>query len=336
MKAREGDLIETREGLIFDVKGLLHPPDRVISYARYFPHSMGDRERVGKRYKKVYSLNERQTFLSENYPQYLYYDEIHGKQLEGVPTSVITKHYEPIAGLKTLSERNALQQIEMHALYFSRQLHKASIVPFNKIGVSGSILIGLQKDDSDVDLIVYGRENGLRVHKTLKGLLEDEGNEISRYDLRGLKQLYRFRVKDTKVPFRDFVKTESRKVYQGRIFDRDYFIRFVLDWSDIEEEYGDRRFKTAGRSTIKAKIDDDSNSIFTPCLYLITECEFLSGRTFNGLKEITSYRGRFCEQAKKDEVIQAEGAVEKVTEKNGSFYHRLILGEHRSDYMILK
>ena len=58
MKAREGDLIETREGLIFDVKGLTHPPDRVISYVRYFPHSTGDRERGGIKYEKVYSLKE--------------------------------------------------------------------------------------------------------------------------------------------------------------------------------------------------------------------------------------------------------------------------------------
>jgi len=41
VRAREGDFLETLEGLIFDVKGLLHPDARVIAYLRYLPDPHG-------------------------------------------------------------------------------------------------------------------------------------------------------------------------------------------------------------------------------------------------------------------------------------------------------
>ena len=47
MKACEGDLIETFDGNIFDVKGFVHPLDRVIAFIRFTPDSSGDRRRGG-------------------------------------------------------------------------------------------------------------------------------------------------------------------------------------------------------------------------------------------------------------------------------------------------
>jgi len=51
-KAREGDFIETFEGLIFDVKGLIHPPNRIIAFLRYFPDEKGERKKNSKRYRR--------------------------------------------------------------------------------------------------------------------------------------------------------------------------------------------------------------------------------------------------------------------------------------------
>ena len=78
LRAREGDFIETREGLIFDVKGLVHPPDRVVAYLRYLEDPSGDRRRGDKTYTKVYSLSDREKTLRNRYPQYLFYDPIFG------------------------------------------------------------------------------------------------------------------------------------------------------------------------------------------------------------------------------------------------------------------
>ena len=42
-RAREGDYVETFDGHIFDVKGLVHPPRKVIAYLKYVPDLFGER-----------------------------------------------------------------------------------------------------------------------------------------------------------------------------------------------------------------------------------------------------------------------------------------------------
>ena len=63
IKAREGDLVETTDNILFDVKGLVHPSNRVVAFLRYVPDPDGDRERDGMRYRKVYALSERYALL---------------------------------------------------------------------------------------------------------------------------------------------------------------------------------------------------------------------------------------------------------------------------------
>ena len=82
IRAREGDFIETVDNLIFDVKGLVHPPSRVVAYVRYIQNITGERKRRKIAYKKIYSLNEREKLLEKKYPQYLFYDPIFGENWE--------------------------------------------------------------------------------------------------------------------------------------------------------------------------------------------------------------------------------------------------------------
>ena len=71
--------------------------------------------------------------------------------------------------------------------------------------------------------------------------------------------------------FEDFVLVESRKAFQGKFMGTDYFIRFVKDWSEISEQYGDVCFKNSGYAKITAKIADSSDSLFTPCTYKLKD-----------------------------------------------------------------
>ena len=68
MNAREGDLIESKGNIVFDVKGLVHPPNRVVAFIRYVPDPNGNRERDGKRYSKFYALSKRYDLLKRDYP----------------------------------------------------------------------------------------------------------------------------------------------------------------------------------------------------------------------------------------------------------------------------
>ena len=54
------------------------------------------------------------------------------------------------------------------------------------------------------------------------------------------------------------------------------------------------------------------------------------------IKEIVSFRGRFCEQARNGETVIAQGKIEKVSVKRDKDeYYRLLLGGKPSDTMVL-
>jgi predicted nucleotidyltransferase len=85
---------------------------------------------------------------------------------------------------------------------------------------------------------------------------------------------------------------------------------------------------------IKGKIVDDSEAIFTPCRYLLEDTKSIEGVQVKDIREIISFRGRFCEQAKKGETIVASGKIEKVTRRDGCEWYQMVVGERQDDYFM--
>jgi predicted nucleotidyltransferase len=334
IRAREGDLVQIEEKWIFDVKGLVHPPGRVIAFPRYFPDKQGERKKVDLAYKKIYDLQERYKILAEKYPQYLISDPVFGQNLCEIPKEDISYHYDPISFLRNLQGRDQKTNLEKDTLHLIEFIQRQAGVSLNEIGISGSILTQLATPKSDIDLIIYGSANCLKVYQILKTTGERGEDAPRPYALEGLKDLYDFRSQDTKVTFNDFLKTESRKVLQGKFRQRDFFIRCIKDWNEIEEYYGDTVYREIGYAKVKATISDDSEAIFTPCRYLLEDVQTLEGEHFEGIKAIVSFRGRFCEQAKKGETVVAQGKVESLTKTDGNLSFRLLLGNNKSDFMV--
>ena len=335
IRAREGDLVETTDNVFFDVKGLVHPPSRVIAFLRYVPDPNGDRKKDETIYRKVYALPKRYALLRKVFPQYLVYDPVFNEQLCEVPFETIKHHYKPVDHLQKLRHRDRLDEVESQALHFIKLLKESANVSWSQLGISGSILVRLHTLTSDIDPVVYGSESCYKVYSALGFLLEDGASPAKPYSVKELKELFDFRSKDTAMRFEDFVRTESRKVLQGKFMGRDYFVRFVKDWNEIEEKYGTILYKPEGYAKIKATVVDDSEAIFTPCCYKIGNVEILEGTRIEAIEEIVSFRGRFCEQARKGETVIAQGKVEKLQKRGEREHYRLLLGNKVSDHMIL-
>jgi predicted nucleotidyltransferase len=337
MKTREGDLIETRAGIVFDVKGLVHPPDRVIAFIRYFPDEKGDRKRNRTTYGKVYSLSKRYELLRERFPQYLVYDPVFDETLCEVPVADVEKHYKPIEKMKELRSSENLDPLASKALKFAELLREEADIPRESVGISGSILVDLQTSNSDVDPIIYGSENCRRAYSALRSMIKKKHMDVKPYASEDLKRLFDFRSKDTDMKFEDFVRTESRKVMQGKFEGTDYFVRFVKNWGEIDENYGDIQYRNVGYSKIEAIVVDDSEATFTPCTYAVEKVKSVEGPRFEPIEEIASFRGRFCEQAASGEKITAQGKVERATNcKRNRAYFRLLVGNKPSDYIAPK
>jgi predicted nucleotidyltransferase len=336
-KFREGDLVKSVEDIIFDVKGLVHPPDKVIAFPRFISDSKGNRRVKDADYRKVYGLSERFKFLEQNHPNYIVYDDVFDETLCEVPIDNVKCHYSPIERLKELRSSQSLDKLENVALRFFKFLRNFANVSWGSMGISGSLMVKLHMPTSDVDPIVYGSENCRKVYAVLHELLKTQETPFKPYEKADLRVLFDFRSKDTIMSFEDFVAVESRKVLQGKFMGIDYFIRFVKDWNEINEKYGDVRYRNSGYARIEATVVDDSEAIFTPCTYKIENVKIVEGPKLEPIEEISSFRGRFCEQAKNGETVVAQGKLERVIDcRKNQEHYRLLLGGKPSDNMILK
>lgn len=337
LRAREGDLIKTKSNVVFDVKGAVHPKDKIIAFPRFIPQPEGTRKGKDATYGKVYSLSDRFKYLQENHPDLIVFDPVFGETLCEVPTEQIAEHYQPTEKLAALRTSKHITALENKALQLATALKEKANIPWSSIGISGSIMAGLTTEKSDIDPLVYGTQNCRKAYAALQELLQDENSQFKPYTKQELQTLFDFRSKDTQMSFEDFVSTESRKAFQGMFINTDFFVRFVKDYDEIDEQYGDVCYKNSGYTKIVADIADASDALFTPCTYKLRDVQVVDGPRLEQITEISSFRGRFCQQATVGETIEAQGKIELVTDnKNKTGHYRLILGNKPVDYMILK
>jgi hypothetical protein len=333
----EGYYLETRDRLFFAVKGFEHPPDRVIAVLRYAPDPLtGDRKRGPAPYRRYYHFSEQVQFLQASYPEYLAYVPIFQATLQSVPRSLMLHIYDPRRRLEQIIQAPALDALEKDAADFTSTLQSQAGVPRPAIGITGSLLIGVHSEKSDLDIVVFGKQSCENVYQALRILLDNQSiPELRRLDTQGFQELYAGRIADTQMDFRDFVSAEKNKVNQGRYRQRTYFIRFVKDAHEISENYGDRRYFPVGRAKITATVVDDREAIFTPCRYGLADVHGLDGPRVPDLNEIVSFRGRFCEQARMGDFVIATGTLERVQNSQGVIWHRLILGNSPQDRLFV-
>jgi uncharacterized protein len=330
----ESFYIETKERLFFAVKGLEHPPDRYIAVLRYAPDpEKGDRRKDGVHYRRFYHFAEQELLLRSSYPQFLAYDPFFNTTLQSVPKSSVHRVFNPCQRLQEMAAAPT-EMIERDAVAFADLLQKNSGIPWSAIGISGSLLIGLDTEKSDLDFSIFGAENCRKAYEALAGLLDFRSvPDLQRLDASGIEELYAQRVVDTHMDFRNFSALEGSKVCQGSFRQRPYFIRFIKKAHEIADKYGDNTYTLCGRAAIVATVVDHQESIFTPCRYAISGVRVLDGLPLD-VTEIVSFRGRFCEQAQTGESVRAAGTVERIENKLGEIRYRLLLGNSPEDTMV--
>ncbi len=326
-KPIEGHYIETPEGLLFAVKGLSHPERLVIAYLRYVPDPEGDRVKDTRRYRRVYELDETDEFLRRNYPHYLNTVESKNLTLQSVPIEKISRVYSPKERLRTLLERQE-SELEEATAEFVHALSYESGVSYNDLGVSGSILLELARETSDIDLIVYGIEAGRKVYNALKRL-RAIGNWVRPYDSETVRKIVRARWGDVGLELDKMYPIEARKVLHGLVDGKDYFVRLVWKPWEFEQEAFSRPHK---KVVVRAGVVGSEESIFTPCIYTVNECSHVHPSQGPDVEQLVSYRGKFTEQAGEGDVVEARGTLEEAIYPDRKIY-RVMLGG-RGDYLI--
>jgi len=339
--AIEGDYIETKEdNLFFDVKGLFHPNNFKICFLRFFPHAYGERIKNNIHFKKVYNLNERYAILREKYPKYLFFSKQLDLEVQGVKTEDIAMIYTPRGFYRKLKEGNKLTGIQKHSKDLCDLFISEGNLSENNIGITGSTMIGLNTEDSDIDIIIYGTESSLKFQGKLAEIYE-RTNKLRKYNISEYESHYNWRVGGSGIYFKEFFKIEKRKQHQGKFGKFDFFIRYIKSPEDWKGNFYDYKYKNCGRIKLKANIIDSKDAIFTPCSYKINPLKILESSVISknlnirDINEVNSFRGRFCEQAREGETVLVEGKLEKVNFKNTIEYYRILLTDQIKDKLLI-
>ena len=351
--AVEGFAVETRDGLIFTVKGLVHPPERRIAYLRYAPDPRGDRERDGRRYRKLRGFAEQLEALEGRDEDYRTFDPVAGSVLQGVPVEAAARVFDPRRRLRELAVEGPADTLEEAALALAELLREASGVERATLGVTGSLLVALQTKASDIDLVVYGSEACRAVHDALGLLLDDASSPLRRPAGEDLAAIHAAHRRETPLGAADFARLQAAKVNEGLFAGHAFFVRFVKAPREVTERYGDFTFEPLGPATVEARVTDAAEAIFTPCRYLVEASTVLEAGSAGPagvlepanagragvdvepapLREIVSFRGRFADQARGGERVRARGTLERVLPREGAPFARLVVGAP-GDYVL--
>jgi predicted nucleotidyltransferase len=279
--ARIRDFFETKDGWIFAVADYSHP-EGIRSLLRYVPDPLGEREAEGIRYRKL-DFDPSFEFLRKARPDYI-------RDLHVVPEDNVTRFFRPPDGLKSVARKDTrVNRIAM--------LLAGAGVPWKEMGITGSMLIGLQGPSSDIDFVVYGpfwwkaRE--------IINRAKAEG-EIAELDDATWRKIYFKRKPET--GFEEFVLHEKRKGNRGMI-DGTYFdLLFTRDWSQIRPNLPG---KPVGRRKIVAEVEDATFSFDSPAIYRLKN---------NEIAEIFCYSHTYAGQALPGETLEANGVVEETAD----------------------
>ncbi|MEM2103563.1 MAG: nucleotidyltransferase domain-containing protein [Candidatus Bathyarchaeia archaeon] len=333
LKLRDRDAIVTREGLIFRVIGYTHPCEGYISDLEYAPAELFKSANPkayrtdGKHVFYKFFGDEGWKYIQKNFPHHMISYTPTNRKVTGVRTVNILKIRKPEQALKRIVETEpkddllkALHEV-LNATVFSCKL------PLEDFGVFGSLLHGFYHPKfSDIDLIVYGKNNLTKVLNILDELYSDKDSGFSNEfkDNSSVREKF-WRYKN--LTPEEFVWHQRRKLIYGVFDDKasNRTVKFefepVKSWSEIMGNSREtQKITWEGWIKVVLRVKDDSESPFMPSVYHVEPVNILQGPKINNLKRVVSYLEEFRMQVLKDETVYAEGNLERVETASGDFH----------------
>ncbi|MEM1536900.1 MAG: nucleotidyltransferase domain-containing protein [Candidatus Bathyarchaeia archaeon] len=332
LKLRDRDAIVTRESLIFRVFGYTHPPEGYICDLEYAPQILFQSANPkayrtnGKHVFYKFYEDEGWRFISKHFPRYMILHKPLGRKVVGVHKEDIAEIRRPEQALKRILETKPKDEL----LKAVEKVLEATVLflglKIDHFGVFGSLLHGFYHPKfSDIDLIVYGRENLEKIRNLLQELYKDGCSAFSNEfaDASPIQgKVWRYK----NLTPQEFVWHQRRKliygVYRDETSGRTIKVEFepVKSWNEIREDYGEiERITWIGWIKAILEVRDDSEAPYMPSVYQVEPLQILEGPRVNDLGMIVSYLEEFRMQAWRDEIIYVEGNLEKVETSNGSF-----------------
>ncbi len=333
IKLRDRDAIQTREGIIFRVFGYSHPSNQYICDAEYASANIfksadprAPRTSPNQTFYKFYD-DQGQKLISSSFQKYIIYHQMLRQKVVGINESDIAQTRKPEERLQALITTSPKDELVTALQKVLNTTTKKTELKSQNFGVFGSMLHGFHHPKlSDIDLIVYGKQENKKTRKALLELYDDKTSGFrNEFESERAMEGKKWRFKNFAV--QDFVWHQRRKqiygLYDDKASGRTIKAEFepVKEWNEIKSEYdAQATIEHKGWTKIKAQVTADDEGPFIPSVYGIEPLEILDGdKTALEAKRVFSFMEEFRLQAQKDEVVTVEGNLEKAVSPKGSF-----------------
>ena len=272
------DFVEDPEGRLYAVAAYDNQ-ERAGCILRYLPDPCGERvDQAGKRYHKL-EFEEAFAYILREKPEY-------ADSIQRIPLEDIRKVLKPEDEIGAIARRN------------NRVARLVSIfdLPERTYGCTGSLLVGLENDRSDIDLVVYGRmfftARELLRYAIKKGRIDPISDDM-------WENIYRKR--NPELSLDDFLIHEKRKWNRGQIENVYFDILFTRSYKALHP-LPITKGPSCGVVTVKATVTDASLAFDSPAVYLIDHQE---------ISKVLSFSHTYSGQAIAGELIEARGICEE-------------------------
>ncbi len=276
------DFLVTTEGLVFAVTLNGIEDGRVIACLRYVPGNDGLR--------KVNTAEAAQVL--QRYPHYLYHSPRRDVILQAVPLNRIHRHLGPRQRLRELLTTDRTDPLILRLRKIINLLSEQKL-NVDRIGVTGSLLIGCHTRHSDLDLVFYGTETFNKAREAVKRLTAAGRLQALSEDLWHTT----WQRRNCALDFASWLWHERRKHTKGAIDGTKFDLILVED----DWKADPRPWRKQGRKILQATVTDAGAAFATPARYHLDHPE---------IPVVLCFTATYLGQARRGERVEVAGQVE--------------------------
>ncbi len=277
------DFIATAEDLLFAVVAGGEEDGRVLCFLRYLC--------LNGVWQKVAS-DTANAYLTQNYPFYLHHFPVIDATLHGVEVHRVVTHYQPKRVLQQLLAEPATDEA-IADLQILCELLASNGLDMSRLGVTGSVLVGMQTHGSDIDLVFYDREVFHQARNIVQVLIAE--NRCQALNDEDWLSAYQRRACDFALD--DYIWHEQRKYNKAMIKHRKFDLSLVIP-SQRALPVESRKL---GFTKIEARVSDDRYGFDYPARFGIDHPD---------VAEVLCFTATYTGQAQTGEWVAVAGQLE--------------------------
>ena len=271
---------------------------KALCFLRYIKDKPG--------WKKV-ATEAANAFLKQHHPDYLHYSPVLDAHLHAVALERIVKHHRPKQRLQQIMQANRLDAVERDLFQLCGLLQQRGL-DLAHTGITGSILIGVQQEQSDIDLVCYGRAVFHQCRAMVRDLIAL--GQLQDLDDSDWQESYLRR--SCELSYADYVWHERRKCNKAVINGRKFDLNFIDDMARVDAA----TYQKCGAVTLQCRIVDDVHAFDYPAEFKIDHEQFGT---------VVSFTATYTGQAVKGETVEVSGVVEQTPQG----IKRIVVGSSR-------